>query len=168
MTVVSPFEIPVEMSGSLFVMPKPLATELDSEMAALAKSGVTQVVSLLQGDEAAALGLSSEEQACRKAGLSFVHFPIVDFGLPDGLAFAALARDIFADVSRGASVLIHCKGGIGRSGMLTSLVVAQSIGSAERAMEHVSQARGLEVPDTQEQRDFVLRLFSEMDRDHAP
>ena len=168
MTVVSPFEIPVEMSGSLFVMPKPSAIALDRQIAALAKSGVTQVVSLLQEDEAAALGLSSEEHACRKAGLHFVHFPIVDFGLPDELAFAALARDIFADVSRGVSVLIHCKGGIGRSGMLSSLVVAQSIGSAERAMEHVSQVRGVEVPDTQDQRDFMIHLFGKMDSDQAP
>jgi hypothetical protein len=45
--------------------------------------------------------------------------------------------------------------------MLVCCALATFIGSAENAIEVVSKARGVQVPDTQEQRDFIFGIVNE-------
>ena len=53
---------------------------------------------------------------------------------------------------------IHCKAGIGRSGMLaTSILIADGM-QPELAFKTVSEARQINVPDTKEQADFVFSI----------
>ena len=51
----------------------------------------------------------------------------------------------------GKNVGVHCRQGIGRSGMIAAGVLVTSGSSPEDAMQAVSSARGAEVPETIEQ-----------------
>lgn len=120
------------------------------------RQGADHVVSMLACDEAVLLGLSEEGPVCEAAGITFSQHPIVDFGLPDPDVFAALVAQINAWLEAGHGVAVHCRAGIGRSGMVTSGVLVLQGQSAAQAMAKVAHARGVSIPDTVEQGKFVL------------
>ena len=146
--------------GQLFIMPKPSGDRLCHDLAYVRGAGAGLVVSLLEPAEATALMLGGEARACRDAGLEFVNFPIADFGLPDQTTFARLVSDLRARLIRGEAIAVHCRAGIGRSGMLVCCVLGGFVGSAAAAVDLVSAARGVPVPDTAEQRRFIETLLT--------
>ena len=110
---------------------------------------------MLAADEAEALGLVDEGAACVAAELKFEKHPVTDFGLPEPDSFGALVGRINACLAAGEGVAVHCRAGIGRSGMVTSgVLVAQGLKS-DAVMKKVAQARGISIPDTVEQGNFV-------------
>jgi protein-tyrosine phosphatase len=115
------------------------------------------VVSLLTPDEEEALDLQGEEQFCRDSGLDFRSFPIVDRGVPSPeVKGLPLIEQLDHDLTQGKNIVIHCRQGIGRSGMIAaSILVARGI-KAEVAMQRVGEARGVEVPETIGQRTWVV------------
>ena len=147
-------------SGRLGLMPRPEGgSKLAGEVRALKKEGVDRLVSLLPVEEARQLGLAEEASACAKADIVFESFPIEDFEVPDELESAiAFLRELIAHLNKGESVVIHCLGGIGRSGMMTAGVLVLTGIPPEEAIDRVSDARQLTSPDTREAREWVLKL----------
>jgi protein-tyrosine phosphatase len=140
-------------------MPRPSAEWLADDIAAYHLMGMRKIVSLLAMDEAAALGLSQEASLCQAAGVFFLHYPIPDRSLAENRAtFAALAHEIAGDLSAGEAVGIHCRAGIGRSGMLACCALALSGMPAEEAITRVSRARGIAVPDTDAQASYIRAI----------
>jgi protein-tyrosine phosphatase len=128
-----------------------------SAFAGLARAGIRQVVSLLEPAEAAALGLDAEAQLVAAESMRFVSFPIPDMGLPASVcAFAGLARDLYRQVDAGDNTLLHCRGGVGRSGLLAAAVLLHCGMDLRQACERVTRIRGLHVPETSEQGAWLL------------
>ncbi|MBI3679765.1 MAG: dual specificity protein phosphatase family protein, partial [Acidobacteria bacterium] len=104
-----------------------------------------------------------ERQAAEGQAISFVSFPIPDRGVPasvDG-AISVIGR-IAAQLDAGKNVAIHCRQGIGRSGLITTGVLVNSGTNAEEARQIVSSARGISVPETLEQRRWIQQLPARM------
>ena len=76
-----------------------------------------------------------------------------DRGVPASLEAAhALWTRLAAKIAEGRSVGVHCRAGVGRSGLMAAgVLVSLGIGVAI-AWQRTSQARGRPVPDTEEQR----------------
>ncbi|MEM7041384.1 MAG: protein-tyrosine phosphatase family protein [Pseudomonadota bacterium] len=157
------YKITCEAPGTLFIMPKPSGDWLDDDIAAYRTAGMDNVVSLLTTDEAHDLSLQNERASCEAQSIDYVQFPIVDRGLPDSRAFFELVTNVRENLIGGRNVGIHCRAGIGRSGMLASCVLVSLGLTADQAVAAVSQARGVDIPDTEEQLDFV-RGFASMAR----
>jgi Protein-tyrosine phosphatase len=88
-------------------------------------------------------------QAAERNCISFISFPIPDRGVPPSFGDAAsLMTRIAAQLDAGKNVAVHCRQGIGRSGMIAAGVLVTSGASPEEAMQTVSSARGAEVPET--------------------
>jgi len=138
-------------------MPRPgLDESLDDSFAALAKLGVGIVVSLLEPHEAAELGLADEQVVCEGAGLVFRHFPIKDRGLPlDAGAVSRFSKWAHGEISEGCTLAFHCRAGIGRSGMMAASVLLHEGFTVRDAFARISAARGLTVPDTPGQLEWV-------------
>ncbi|MGB3243436.1 MAG: protein-tyrosine phosphatase family protein [Sulfitobacter sp.] len=154
------FEIEQAASGSLWIMPCPEGMQLAQDVRNYRQRGADRIVSMLATEEAAQLGLAGEAEACADAGLAFEHHPIADFGVPDLRSFTALVNRIYRWLGAGQSVAVHCRAGIGRSGMVTAGVLVMQGLSAEDAMAKVADARGVSIPDTVEQGRFIA-LFAE-------
>lgn len=152
------FEIAQPAKGRLWMMPCPDGTQLAQDIAAYRNAGAGRIVSMLAVDEAAELGLALEDEVCAQAGLMFDQHPIADFGLPDGSPFYVLVMRIKDQIEDGEGVAVHCRAGIGRSGMVTSGVLIALGLTAADAIAQVSLARGVSVPDTIEQGRFVARF----------
>ncbi|MEO0682616.1 MAG: sulfur transferase domain-containing protein [Pseudomonadota bacterium] len=149
-------EVARDLPGRLFILPKPSGDRLAADLAHIRGLGVDRLVSLLEPDEASDLGLAAEAQAAARAGLRFVQHPVADYGLPDPAPFEALAAELTRAIAAGEGVAAHCRAGIGRSGMLTALILAPFAGSAEAAMARVSAARNMPTPDTEAQRRYIV------------
>lgn len=146
------------MPGRIAIVPRPRGGDwLEDEVVAWAQSGLDVIVSLLEEDEAAELGLSREGELCRAAGLSFISFPIVDRSVP------ASRNEVFDLVNRlekllmeGKNIGIHCRQSVGRSSLIAASVMV-ALGMKPRdAFEQIAEARGCPVPETPQQLEWVM------------
>ena len=150
-------------SGWLSAMAKPVAGEwIDDEFAAIADAGIKKVVSLLEPHEAYELGLEDEETICERHGMQFGNFPVADRSIPDSAhGFVSFIRQIHADIASGVDTVVHCRAGIGRSGLVAAAVLVRAGHSPEAAFDLVSRARGIAVPDTEGQRNWLIGQTSD-------
>ncbi|MEM7012589.1 MAG: dual specificity protein phosphatase family protein [Verrucomicrobiota bacterium] len=141
----------------LAVMPRPVSGEwIEDEFANIAKIGVNVVVSLLEPEEAEELGLGDEAELCEQNGIKLISFPIQDRCLPKSLnEFCDLIETIDEILNDGETVAVHCRAGIGRSGIVAAAILIRSGLEVAEAFTKVSAARGMEVPDTNEQRHWI-------------
>jgi protein-tyrosine phosphatase len=145
--------IPLPGPGRLAVMPRPRGDEwLADELRSLREQGVEVLVSLLEKDEAGALGLADEERLSRELGLSFLSFPIPDHSVPPlDDSTCAFIEDLAQRLRAGQTLAVHCLAGVGRSGLVAiSVLIAAGMPTIE-AVDAVSRARGFAVPETDEQ-----------------
>jgi len=92
-------------------------------------------------------------------GVHFLSFPIPDRGVPASTpAVVALLSEIAGALDRGKNVAVHCRQSIGRAGTIAAGVLIASGTNPEQAIELVSSARGLTIPETPEQRKSVQGL----------
>jgi protein-tyrosine phosphatase len=162
----STYRIPLDLPGRLWIMPRPKAEWLADEIAAYHLMGMGKIISLLMPDEAEELGLAEEAALCAAQGMSFTNYPIPDRSLAkDPAMFGALVREVLSDLKAGLGVGIHCRAGIGRSGMLACSVLAHHGLAADDAIARVCSARGVAVPDTEAQAVFIRDLVARM---HVP
>jgi protein-tyrosine phosphatase len=133
---------------------------LDDEIAALAETGLSLVVSLLTNEEIDELGLDNEGDLVTSQGLEFINFPITDYDVPASQqAVFQLVATLDDLLSRGKSVGIHCRQGIGRSSLVAACVLSLANADIDQCFKQISEARGTTVPDTPEQRAWV-RTFA--------
>lgn len=147
--------------GRLGILARPRGGDwLGGETAAWRAAGIDMVVSLLEAEEEAQLVLDGEAAAAAASGIAFKAFPIPDRGVPASReAVAALADDIVDALDTGKSVAVHCRQGIGRSGMIVGGVLVAAGKDVASALSTIKESRGLDVPETEEQQQW-LRDFS--------
>ena len=149
------FRVKTHTPGSVFLLPAPPATRLNSIVGQLAGLGVSRVVSLLTEQDTQSLGLEAEQAVCSEHSIAFSNFPIPDFGTPPREEFRLLVAQLHSQIHAGWSIAVHCRAGIGRTGTLASCLLISCGLSPEEAIARVSQARRTSVPDTAEQRKFI-------------
>src|SRR5215469_7898398 len=115
-------------SGRLAIAARPRGGDwLDEEAAQLRNGGIDTLVSLLEEDEAAQLGLANERQAAERLGIGFVSFPIPDRGVPGSMESAlSVIGQIDRQLEAGRNVAVHCRQGVGRSGLIAAGVLIMS------------------------------------------
>lgn len=129
---------------------------LKDEISTWRNAGVDKIVSLLTPGEETDLELRDEAKEAKEAGVKFTSFPIVDRQVPGSeTKLAATLEQLDADLSAGKNVVIHCRQGVGRSGLVAACLLIMKGVRPERATELVSAARGASVPETTEQRNWI-------------
>lgn len=132
-------------------MAMPSAECLSSDIKSLKESGISSVVCLLEVSESNRLALDSEEDSCTSQGLAFTRFPIKDYGTPDQSHLPPFIENLYNDICNGASIVVHCRGGIGRTGLVCACLLIRAGYTAEYAIRQVSEKRQQTVPETAEQ-----------------
>jgi len=120
--------------GRLAGTPQPgLLTDLDLDLEALRRVGVTVLVSLTETP----LAIDHLDQR----GIRGLSLPIPDMGAPSMEDAAELCRQVAGLLEAGEVVALHCKAGQGRTG---TMLAAQLIWEGQSALEAVERARSLE------------------------
>ncbi len=139
--------------GKLAVAARPRGNDwLEDDLQAWKRQGISHVVSLLEEEENERLELTEEETLSRRLGLQFVNLPIPDRGTPkDAETFATVVNDLHDTLLTGGRVIIHCRQGIGRSGLLAAAVLSSFELPLQDVLERISLARGVTIPETEDQ-----------------
>jgi len=147
--------------GRLGIMPHPRGDEwLEDEVTAWQADGVNLVVSLLMPDEVSELGLLNEGGHCQEKGIGFVSFPVLDRSVPPlNDRTIRVMRGVHREVQKGENIAVHCRMGIGRSGLMLASILALQGHPPEWSFPLISAARGVQVPDTKEQIEWVDRFY---------
>ena len=145
-------------SGWLAIMGRPRSGEwAASEFAGLSQLGVTDVISLLEPGEASELELSNEASLCEGASMAFHSFPIPDRGTPRSAHdLSKLACSLYHSSAGGRGIAVHCRAGIGRSGIVAAAVLLHCGHTPQEAFDQLTKVRGVTVPDTVQQAQWLI------------
>ena len=148
--------------GFLAIMPRPGPGEwLRAEIAELGKMGVTTLVSLLEASEEYQLTLTAEADIAVENGIEFVSYPIEDRTVPLDLdSYTNFIFSLADRVLNGHGVAIHCRAGIGRSGITAAAVMVRIGFDPETVFARISEARRCAVPDTYEQTEWFIQHYN--------
>ena len=149
------YEVVTIGTGKLSIMAMPTSGE---EITELRQLGIDHVVSLLEVDEQFEVGLAEEEVLCAENSMRYTSFPITDRDVSQKADALALAGTLYSDIYDGEHLVIHCRAGIGRTGIIASAVLIRAGYSAAEAIHMVSWARGVLIPDTMEQENWIRSL----------
>ncbi len=146
--------------GRLAIMPRPRGGDwLDDEIASWKQAGIDTIVSALTDEENAELDLVQEAETCAIAGMDFVVFPLRDRGVPSSMRTTLeVIKPLERELALGRKIAIHCRQGVGRAALLAACVLAAGGVDPVLAFERIALARGCAVPDTSEQREWVMRF----------
>ncbi len=153
------YEVKQIGSGYLYVMPCPRAEMLAEDLQYFQQMNIRKIVSLLENGEAAARGLTFEEHLCQQLGMEFTQYPIPDQHTPKKIrTFHTLVEQLYAELLSGKNISIHCFAGIGRTGVLAGSLLIRDGMPALDAIDLLSRIRGRDMPQTQEQYEFLTHL----------
>jgi len=157
------FRIPTPLPGRLAVAPRPRGGDwLDDEMRGGHDAGTDLVVSLLTPEESAEFGLEREAETGAVHGMRVRTFPIPDRDVPASRsAFRELVDEIARELAAGRRVVVHCRQGIGRAGLVAAGTLVSAGVPLSAAVEQVSAARGRPVPETPAQKRWLNEFARE-------
>lgn len=132
----------------------------DEAPAAIAGWGADIVLGLTTPAELDGLGVSDLSERFAAIGIPWINAPIEDFSIPDSALEAvwpALRDTLVERLQSGGKVMVHCRGGRGRSGMIaTALLIAGGM-AADTAVAAIRSAEPKAI-ETAEQHGWVLGL----------
>src|SRR5208282_3303470 len=133
--------------------------DLQTDIRVISEWGAAAVLSVMEERELTKLKVSTLGDAVEWTGMDWHHLPIPDGGVPDA-DFENLwlysGHRVRQSLMAGKKILIHCKGGLGRTGMIAARLMVELGEPPEDAIRRVRQARG---PDAIEprQEEYVRR-----------
>ena len=136
--------------------------DLTTDIAAIKKWGAALVISLIEEHEFHMLGINELEVEVNKAGMQWLHFPIKDVSIPDARfeqQWQQSVNTIYRCLDQGEKVLVHCRGGLGRTGLLVARLLMAYGASSDEAISKVREARTGAI-ETREQEDYVRSMPS--------
>jgi protein-tyrosine phosphatase len=134
---------------------------LDEDLAVLQELGVGHVLCLATTEELHRCGVGDLLERYREAGFGAHHVPILD----QRVSSAALMRELVAELRQlteeGENVLVHCVGGLGRSGLVAGCYLRAAGLDGQAAIDAVRRARSPRAIESTEQEDFVRAFDGE-------
>ena len=106
------------------------------------------VVSMTTRSELGSLGCDKLVDTLRDHGIEWLHLPLTDYGAPTDTAapewaraWAATSAHLRSVLATDGRVLIHCRGGCGRSGMVALRLMVDGGEAPDHALQRLRNCR---------------------------
>jgi protein-tyrosine phosphatase len=132
---------------------------LDRDLDVIVGAGITRILCLASHEELERYGVRGLIRAYQGRGLAVFHLPVLDQRVPSTADMRAALDWVDEGLDAGEAVLIHCVGGLGRSGLAAAALLRTRGASSDEAVAEVRRARSPRAVETAEQEEFV-RGFS--------
>lgn len=133
--------------------------DMDIDVDVIRNWGANLVLTLVEQKELEQLRVAGLGDAVRHRGMQWLHLPIKDYHTPDKWfeeSWVMHGPEIRQLLRQGLDILVHCKGGLGRAGMVAARLLAELGVSPEKAISMVRAARRGAI-ETAHQEDVVRR-----------
>ena len=138
------------------------ARDLEADLSALEDQQVGGVVCMVPTAELVQYGVGELLKAFEERGFDVYHLPVVDQKVCSVEELALAVRWIEKRLSEETHVMVHCVGGLGRSGFcLAGLLVSRGL-SAKHAIEAVRQCRSPRAVETVAQEALVEEFAAQV------
>jgi protein-tyrosine phosphatase/nicotinamidase-related amidase len=128
---------------------------LEEDMKVVRAAGVTHVVCCLSDEELHAYGADRLLETYNDAGLFTFRLPILDQSVCTKVEMASALAWIDLALARGGLVMVHCVGGLGRSGLVAASHLRNHGLSPGDAIAEVRRARSPRAIESKAQEEFV-------------
>lgn len=138
----------------------PWARDLEIDISVIKVWGADYVLSLIEDHEFDLLQVRRLGDAVRAAGMTWIHAPIVDLGAPSvdfERRWTVVGHVLRTCLRSGGRVLVHCRGGRGRAGLVAARLMVELGQDAQFAIEQVRDVRPGAI-ETQGQEAFVRQV----------
>ena len=137
----------------------PWERDLKVDMRAIVDWGATTLVSLMEAHEFPMLNVPGLGDTAERAGLEWHHLPIPDVEVPDDRfepLWTYTGHVLRGKLRSGEKIVLHCRGGLGRTGMIAARLAIEFGTAPEESLHRVREARRGTV-ETRAQEAYVLR-----------
>lgn len=141
--------------------------DLDADLRRLIDHhGMDVLVCLLENHELARYMIHNLIPTAEVLGIKVLRLPIPDGGvLPRPGPVAELIAAIREQTDQGKRVVVHCAGGLGRTGTIAGCYLVEFGMSADEAIETLHRVRGRNCPETRGQEEFIAMYAVAFERE---
>ena len=132
--------------------------DLAADLDVIAGWNARAVVTLLEGHEIIDLRISDIGDEVRLRKMEWFHLPIPDFGVPSAdfeAEWPVHSERLRKILDSGGNILVHCKGGLGRAGMIAARLLVELGAKPDEAIAKVRASRGKGAIESRSQEDWV-------------
>jgi len=136
----------------------PWKRDLGVDIAVIREWGCRILVTVMEPGELESYHVSNLGDVAAAAGIRWIHIPITDGDPPDDrfeTVWPVVGRDIVLALLAGKRIVINCRGGLGRTGMIACLLLIELGRAPQHALDLVRAKRPNTV-ETAAQEAFVL------------
>ena len=122
----------------------PWDRDLDLDLQAIVDWGATTLVTLMEAHEFPMLGVPDLGSCAEEIGLEWHHLPIPDVSVPEknfDTFWTYSGHLLRRKLSGGEKIVLHCRGGLGRTGLIAARLLIEFGVAAENAISQVRETR---------------------------
>lgn len=145
--------------AGLGIPPGPWKRDLDLDLQVVRDWQAQALVTLIEDFEFELLSIPEFPDKARESGILWFHLPIVDVWIPDKVFEAEweTAGEQLRTILRGGGrIVIHCRGGLGRTGLVAARLLVEFGMEPQEAIRRVRAARPGAI-QTRDQAEYVRR-----------
>jgi len=118
--------------------------DLDTDLGAICDWGASALVSLMEEEEMECYGVADLPEKATQRGLLYYRLPIRDMDIPDAQfeqRWQTAGEKLRSLLLSDNSIVIHCLGGLGRTGTVAARLLVELGCDAETAIQQIRTAR---------------------------
>lgn len=141
------FPLSIENSSARIILtpcPGTKGVDLSMSLAQLKEAGAEAVLTFMTQEELDRNSLSAIGKAIKAQGMSWFHLPIPDDHCPErqfSEVWESAGPAVHRLLERGKSIAVHCKGGSGRTGLITAQILLERGELAVSSMRRIQAIR---------------------------